>query len=82
MVKYKKWKFAKRIGVGAPVYLSIVLEYLAAVVLELTRNATRNKKKTRIVLQHIQLAVRNDDELSKLLGSITIANEGVLPNIH
>ena len=32
--------------------------------------------------RHIQLAVRNDEELSKLLGSITIANGGVLSNIH
>ncbi|PWA72309.1 histone H2A [Artemisia annua] len=28
------------------------------------------------------LAVRNDEELSKLLGSVTIANGGVLPKIH
>jgi len=26
--------------------------------------------------------IRNDEELSKLLGSVTIANGGVLPNIH
>ena len=32
--------------------------------------------------RHIQLAVRNDEELSKLLGSVTIAAGGVLPNIH
>ncbi|OWM80911.1 hypothetical protein CDL15_Pgr006942 [Punica granatum] len=29
-----------------------------------------------------KIAVRNDEELSKLLGSVTIANRGVLPNIH
>ena len=32
--------------------------------------------------RHIQLAVRNDEELSKLLGGVTIAAGGVLPNIH
>jgi histone H2A len=26
--------------------------------------------------------VRNDEELSKLLGDVTIANGGVMPNIH
>lgn len=26
--------------------------------------------------------MRNDEELSKLLGTVTIANGGVLPNIH
>lgn len=45
-------------------------------------NAARDNKKTRIVPRHIQLAVRNDEELSKLLGDVTIANGGVMPNIH
>ncbi|KAK6141300.1 hypothetical protein DH2020_024936 [Rehmannia glutinosa] len=51
-------------------------------VLELAGNAARDNKKNRIVPRHIQLAVRNDEELSKLLGNVTIANGGVLPNIH
>ncbi len=59
-----------------------VLEYLAAEVLELAGNAARDNKKSRIVPRHIQLAVRNDEELSKLLGGVTIAAGGVLPNIH
>lgn len=50
--------------------------------MELAGNAARDNKKTRIVPRHIQLAVRNDEELSKLLGTVTIANGGVMPNIH
>ena len=31
---------------------------------------------------HLQLAVRNDEELKKLLAGVTIAQGGVLPNIQ
>ena len=45
-------------------------------------NAARDNKKSRIIPRHVQLAVRNDEELNKLLAGVTIASGGVLPNIH
>lgn len=65
-----------------PVYLAAVLEYLAAEILELAGNAARDNKKSRIIPRHLQLAIRNDEELNKLLGGVTISQGGVLPFIQ
>ena len=78
----KQGRYAERVGAGAPVYLAAVLEYLAAELLELAGNAAKDNKKTRIIPRHIQLAVRNDDELNKLMADATIAEGGVLPHIN
>ena len=58
-----------RIGVGAPVYMAAVLEYLTAEILELAGNAARDNKKGRVTPRHILLAVANDEELNQVWGS-------------
>ncbi|XP_050424572.1 histone H2A, sperm-like [Adelges cooleyi] len=78
----KKGNYAVRTGPGASVYMAAVLEYLVAEILELAGNAARDNKKSRITPRHVQLAVRNDEELSTLLAGVTIAEGGVLPKIE
>eukprot|EP00993_Chasmostoma_nieuportense_P006158 NODE_6773_length_501_cov_15.411765_g6607_i0.p1 GENE.NODE_6773_length_501_cov_15.411765_g6607_i0~~NODE_6773_length_501_cov_15.411765_g6607_i0.p1 ORF type:complete len:133 (+),score=29.82 NODE_6773_length_501_cov_15.411765_g6607_i0:48-446(+) len=78
----KSGRYATRVGKGAPVYLAAVLEYLCAEMLELAGNACRDNHKKRINPRFLTLAIRNDEELNKLLSGVTIAAGGVLPNIQ
>ncbi|KFQ08140.1 Histone H2AX, partial [Leptosomus discolor] len=77
----KRGNYAHRISLAAAIYLAAVLEYLNVEILELAGNAARENKKARILPRHIQLAVRNDDELNRLFACVTIAQGGVLPNV-
>jgi len=77
----KKYLPGYRIGKGAPVYLTAVLEYLTAEILELSGNASKDLKVKRITPRHVLLAVRGDEELDRLIPG-TISGGGVIPRIH
>jgi len=78
----REGQFAKRVGIGAPVYMAAVLEYLVAEIMELAGNACRDNKKMRITPRHIMLAIRNDEEINRLLKDVHISQGGVIPFIH
>ena len=78
----RKGSYATRIGGDAPVYLAAIMEYLTTEILLLAGNAALDNKRKRITPRYVKLAVRSDEELNELLGDVTIAAGGVLPNIH
>ena len=78
----KKGNYANRIGTGAPVYAASACEYLAAEIPELADNAAIDNTRKTINPRHITLAIRNDEELKKLLAHVTILQGGALPNIQ
>lgn len=75
-------RYAEHIESKAAVAMAAALEYMAAEVLELAGNAARDNKKARITPRHIQLAVRNDSEITELLKHVIISEGGVIPKIQ
>eukprot|EP00400_MALV-I_sp_L67-5_P001090 gene1090-1027_t len=78
----KNGRYADRVNKKAPIFMTAVLEYVVAELLELAGNAARAEKKGRIRPRHVQLAISDDDELKALFGHVTIKDGGVAPGIH
>ncbi|CAH2234575.1 histone H2A, sperm-like [Pararge aegeria] len=78
----KKGNFAPRIGSGASVFLAAVVEYLASEILDLASEVAFQNQKSRLVPRHLLFAIKNDEELSRMLTGVTISQGGVLPAIN
>eukprot|EP00443_Scrippsiella_acuminata_P025307 CAMPEP_0115265746 /NCGR_PEP_ID=MMETSP0270-20121206/51109_1 /TAXON_ID=71861 /ORGANISM="Scrippsiella trochoidea, Strain CCMP3099" /LENGTH=205 /DNA_ID=CAMNT_0002681817 /DNA_START=75 /DNA_END=692 /DNA_ORIENTATION=- len=78
----KRGGYTKRLAIGGSIYLTAVIEYITAEILELAGNSAKDQKKNRIIPRHIQLAIRSDEELNKYMSNVTISGGGVIPQIH
>ena len=77
--KSTKCKVTKEAGI----YLAAILEYCTAEVVELAGENAIQKKKKRIMPRHVMMAMKNDEEISKLVGKAIIASAGCNPaGIH
>jgi histone H2A len=71
-----------RIGVGAAVYLTAVVEYLIAELLEYSGNYARDAKRVRIINRDLRFTVSNKEELGKLFSSKKyLLGGGVMPTL-
>ena len=75
----KQGRYSERLGVGAPIYLAAVLEYLVAEILEVSCMVVKQNKKSRIVPRYIFLGLKEDEEFNKLFKNTIITNSGVKP---
>lgn len=76
----KDGRYAERVGIGAPVYLASILEYLVAEILEVSVMVVKQKKKARIVPRFIYLGLKEDEEFKKLFNQTIITGSGVKPD--
>lgn len=78
----KKGRYSKRVSKNCPVFLTAIMEYLVAELIELGGNMAKAEKKRRIKPRHIMLAISDDQELQNMLGDITIKGAGVAGGIQ
>ena len=78
----RKGRYSERMSSTAGAFMAGVLEYLTAEIIELAGNVAEQHKKKQIKPKHLNLGIRSDDELAKLMCEVTIAEGGMLPSIN
>ena len=72
----KKGRYAERCGSSAGAFMAAVLEYITGEILELAGDITHDEKKKTIMPRHINLGIRSDSELQKLMANTVIFEGG------
>ena len=62
--------------------MAATCDYLCSEILEIAGNICEQHKMKTIKPRHLQLAIRNDEELAKLMANIQISDGGSMPNIN
>ena len=75
-------RYSDRIGASAGVFLAGVIEYLTREILEISGDQAEQAKKYTIKPSHIQQAIRNDEELTKLFATIQVSEGGFKREIN
>jgi histone H2A len=73
---FKQGRYSDRYSRSAGIFMAGVLEYITAEIIELAGSVCEENKKKTIAPKHLNLAVRSDPELNKLMHSITISQGG------
>ena len=69
----KQGRYSARTGRSAGVFMAAVLEYVTAELLELAGNICLERKKKLITPKDINIGMRGDEELQKLMANASIA---------
>ena len=65
-----------RVSKTAPVYLTAVLEYICAEILDIAKDSAVGEKKKRILPKHIKIGIKNDDDLKTFFKDMIIPEAG------
>eukprot|EP01063_Lacrimia_lanifica_P033549 TRINITY_DN59_c0_g1_i1.p1 TRINITY_DN59_c0_g1~~TRINITY_DN59_c0_g1_i1.p1 ORF type:complete len:377 (+),score=66.52 TRINITY_DN59_c0_g1_i1:61-1191(+) len=76
----KAGRYGERVSASAAVLLTSVMQYAAAELLQLASNAAGMRH--MINPRHLMLAVREDDDLSRMLRNVAFAEAGVAGGVH
>ena len=78
----KNARLADRTGGSAGVFLAGVLDYITAEMLGLAGDVCKSHKMKTIAPRHINLGVRGDRLLNKMMASCSIIESPVMPNVN